>query len=157
MKKFKLTDLLIFIVTAELVGALSALFSGDFSSFYAEIKAPPLLPPAWLFPVVWAILYALMGISANLIWQTDASTKGRSSALKLYYIQLAVNFSWSILFFRFRLLGIAAAVAIILLLLTGVMILAFKRVKKISAWMNIPYLIWLCFASYLAAAVYILN
>lgn len=157
MKKFKLTDLLIFIVTAELVGALSALFSGDYSSFYTDIKPPPLLPPAWVFPVVWAVLYALMGISAYMIWQTDDRKTGRSAALKLYYIQLAVNFSWSILFFRFRLLGIAAAVAIILLLLVGVMILAFRNVKKTAARLNIPYFIWLIFASYLAAAVYILN
>ena len=102
MKKFKLTDLLIFVVTAELVGALSALLAGDFTSFYAEVIRPPLSPPAWLFPVVWAILYALMGISAYMIWNNRKNELRRSSALKLYYIQLAVNFSWSIIFFRFR-------------------------------------------------------
>ena len=92
-----------------------------------------------------------------MIWQTDDSVKCRSTALKLYYVQLAVNFSWSILFFRFRLLGLAAAVAILLLMLVGAMILAFTRIKKLSAWLNIPYFIWLIFASYLAVAVYILN
>ena len=68
MKNFRLTDLLIFVVTAELVGALSALFSGNFSDFYSEVIRPPLSPPSWLFPVVWAILYALMGVSAYMIW-----------------------------------------------------------------------------------------
>ena len=92
MKNFRLTDLLIFVVTAELVGALSALLAGDFTSFYDEVIRPPLSPPAWLFPVVWAILYALMGTSAYMIWNNRKNELRRSSALKLYYIQLAVNF-----------------------------------------------------------------
>ena len=102
MKKFKLTDLLIFVVTAELAGALSTLLAGDFTSFYSEIIRPPLSPPAWLFPVVWAILYALMGTSAYMIWNNRKNEIRRSTALRLYYTQLAVNFSWSIIFFRFR-------------------------------------------------------
>ncbi|MCR5601098.1 MAG: tryptophan-rich sensory protein [Ruminococcus sp.] len=157
MNKFKLTDLLIFVVTAELTGAVSALISGDFTSFYAEIKQPPLSPPAWIFPVVWAILYALMGISAYMVWNTNKKKKDRAFALKVYFAQLAVNFSWSIIFFRFRLLGAAAVTAIILMLLVVLMILAFSRVRKFAAKLNIPYLIWLLFASYLAAATYIIN
>ena len=157
MKKFKLTDLLIFVVTAELVGALSALLSGDFTSFYSEMIRPPLSPPPWLFPVVWAILYALMGVSAYMIWNNRKSEIRRSSALRLYYIQLAVNFSWSIFFFRFRALGLAAAVAVILFLLVGAMILSFRRISPLAARLNIPYLVWLGFASYLAAAIYFLN
>ena len=157
MKKFKLTDLLIFVVTAELVGALSALFAGDFTSFYEEVTKPPLSPPAWLFPILWAILYALMGTSAYLIWNNRKNEIRRSDALRLYYIQLAVNFSWSIIFFRFRAFAIAAALAVILFLLVGVMILSFRRISTLAAKLNIPYLIWLGFASYLAAAVYFLN
>ena len=71
MKKFSLTDLLIFIVSTELVGAFSALISGDFNSIYTEIIKPPLSPPAWLFPVVWAVLYAIMGISAYMIYRSN--------------------------------------------------------------------------------------
>ena len=156
MKKLKLTDLLIFIVTAELAGALSALFTGDYSAFYNEFKAPPLLPPAWLFPVAWAVLYALMGISAYMIWR-NCSDNERSSALRLYYIQLAVNFSWSIIFFRFKLLGVAVAVALLLFVLVGAMILAFRRVNRTAARLNVPYLIWLGFAAYLTTVVYIIN
>ena len=157
MNKFKLTDLLIFIVTAELAGAVSALISGDFSMFYAEIIQPPFSPPAWLFPVVWAVLYALMGISAYMVWNTDRKSQKRSFALKVYYAQLAVNFSWSIIFFRFRLLGAAAVTSIILLLLVFTMIISFARVKKTAAKINIPYLLWLCFAAYLSVSVYQLN
>ena len=157
MKKFKLTDLLIFVVTAELVGALSALLAGDFTSFYAEVIRPPLSPPAWLFPILWAILYALMGTSAYLIWNNRKNEIRRSDALRLYYIQLAVNFSWSIIFFRFRAFAIAAALAVILFLLVGAMILLFRKISPLAAKLNMPYLIWLGFASYLAAAVYFLN
>ncbi|WP_303837131.1 TspO/MBR family protein [Ruminococcus flavefaciens] len=157
MKKFKLTDLLIFVVTAELVGALSALLAGDFTSFYSEMIRPPLSPPPWLFPVVWAILYALMGTSAYMIWNNRKNEIRRSSALRLYYIQLAVNFSWSIFFFRFRALGLAAAVAVILFLLVGAMILSFRRISSLAARLNIPYLVWLGFATYLAVAIYFLN
>lgn len=157
MKKFKLTDLLIFIVTAELTGAVSALIAGDFASFYAEVTQPPLSPPAWVFPVVWAVLYALMGISAYMIWNTGNKSRERSIALKIYFIQLAVNFSWSIIFFRFRLLGAAAVVAVVLFVLVVLMILSFSRVRKLAANINIPYLIWLAFAAYLAIGTYILN
>jgi tryptophan-rich sensory protein len=157
MKKFKLTDLLIFIVTAELTGAVSALLSGDFTSFYAEVIQPPLSPPAWLFPVVWAILYALMGISAYMIWNTGNKSKERAFALKVYFAQLGVNFSWSIIFFRFRQLGVAAVVAVVLLVLVVLMTLSFSKVRKLAAKLNIPYLIWLVFASYLAIGTYILN
>ena len=157
MKKFKLTDLLIFVVTAELVGALSALLAGDFTSFYAEVIRPPLSPPAWLFPVVWAILYSLMGTSAYMIWNNRKNELHRSYALKLYYIQLAVNFSWSIIFFRFRAFALAAAVAVILFFLVGAMILSFRRISPLAAKLNIPYLVWLGFASYLAVAIYFLN
>lgn len=157
MNKFKLTDLLIFIVTAELTGAVSALISGDFSQFYADIAQPPFSPPAWVFPVVWAILYAVMGISAYMVWHSNKNEIARSSALKVYYLQLAVNFSWSIIFFRLRLLGVAAVTAVLLFLLVVIMIISFARVKKLAAYLNIPYLAWLGFASYLSIAVYIIN
>ncbi|MCR4795183.1 MAG: tryptophan-rich sensory protein [Ruminococcus sp.] len=157
MKKIKITDLLIFIVTAELVGALSALFSGNFSSFYAENIRPPLSPPSWLFPVVWAVLYALMGISAYLIWNDKGSEIRKATALKLYFAQLAVNFTWSIIFFRFRLLKAAAVTAVLLLALVIIMALSFRRINKTAARLNIPYILWLMFASYLAIGVYILN
>ena len=157
MKNFRLTDLLIFVVTAELVGALSALFSGNFSDFYSEVIRPPLSPPSWLFPVVWAILYALMGTSAYIIWNNRKNEIKRASALRLYYIQLGVNFSWSIIFFRFRAFALAASVAVLLFMLVGAMILSFRRISPAAAKLNIPYLVWLGFASYLAAAIYFLN
>lgn len=152
MKKFNLTDLLIFIITAELAGAVSALIAGNFSVLYSQIIKPPLSPPALVFPVTWGILYALMGISAYMIYKT-----GKNSPLKIYIFQLAVNFSWSIIFFRFKLFTFAAIVSIILFLLVGIMIFAFSKVRKTSALLNIPYLLWSAFAAYLSTGVCILN
>lgn len=155
MKKFSLTDLLIFIVSTELAGAFSALLSGDFSSFYTEITRPPLSPPAWVFPIVWAVLYALMGISAYIIYRSN--NYKYKNALKIYIIQLAVNFSWSIIFFRFRLLNFAAVIAVLLALLAGIMIYMFLKIKKSAGLINIPYLIWSIFAAYLAIGTAVLN
>ncbi len=157
MKKHSIVDLLIYIVSAEAVGALSALFSGGFGDFYTKYEKPPLLPPAWLFPVVWTILYALMGISAYLIKTSGGDEYRESRALKLYWIQLAVNFSWSIVFFRFEALWAASAVILILLVLIIAMILSFKRIRPSAAYINIPYLLWVMFASYLTIAIAIIN
>lgn len=155
MKKVKWTDLIISIVSAELVGAVSALISGGFGSFYAGLDLPPLSPPGWLFPVVWTVLYALMGISAYIICQSD--DRRMSSALVTYAAQLAVNFSWSIIFFRFKALSAAAVTAIILAVLVAVMIYMFGRIKKLAAMLNIPYLLWAVFAAYLAVGIALLN
>lgn len=155
MKKFSLTDLLIFIVSTELVGAFSALISGDFNSIYTEIIKPPLSPPAWLFPAVWAVLYAIMGISAYMIYRSNNHLSEK--AFKIYIIQLAVNFSWSIIFFKFRLMTVAAVVAVLLALLVGLMIYMFGKIKKSAGLINIPYLLWSIFASYLAIGTAILN
>ena len=156
MKKEKLTTLLIFIIGTELVGALSALFSGkNFSAFYQSLNQPPLAPPGWLFPVMWAILYVLMGISAYQIYESEHSL--RRNALLLYGIQLAVNFSWSIVFFRFKSLLGALLVIILLLILVALMMLLFGRIRKSAAWLNLPYLLWTAFATYLTIGIFLLN
>ncbi len=157
MKKHSIVDLLIYIVSAEAVGALSALFSGGFGDFFTKYEKPPLLPPSWLFPVVWTILYALMGISAYLISSSGEDDCSKSRALKLYWIQLAVNFSWSIVFFRFEALWAAVAVILLLLALIIAMILSFKKIRPSAAYINIPYLLWVTFASYLTIAIAIIN
>ncbi|MBO5164553.1 MAG: tryptophan-rich sensory protein [Ruminococcus sp.] len=155
MKKINRTDLLIFIVSAELVGAVSALLSGGFGSFYAELVKPPFSPPGWVFPVVWAVLYAIMGISAYMVYSSESNS--RKTALGVYTAQLAVNFSWSIIFFRFKLLNAAAVTAVILAVLVGIMIYCFARIRKSAGLINIPYLLWSIYASYLAIGTAFLN
>ena len=156
-KKINITDLLIFIISAELVGVLSALFSGSFKGFYAKLVRPPLSPPGWVFPAVWTILYAIMGISAYMIYSAKAYDDEKRKALTVYWVQLFVNFSWSIVFFRMRLLNTAVIVIIALLVLIAVMIKMFLKIRPIAGYINIPYLVWVAFAAYLNIATAILN
>ncbi len=155
MKKHSISDALIFILSAELVGVLSALLSGGFSDFFDRYKEPPLLPPAWLFPVVWVVLYAVMGFSAYLVYSSDDNMRGK--ALSLYWAQLAVNFSWSIIFFRFEALWGAFVVIVVLWLLIIAMIAAFRPISKVAAYINIPYLLWVTFAAYLNLSTALIN
>ncbi len=157
MKNIRWTELLSFIIGTELVGALSSLLSGNFSSFYGELVKPPLAPPGILFPIVWAILYALMGISAYMIYVSDADMNAKRKALTLYAVQLFVNFMWSIVFFRFEQIGAAAAVLLLLVILVALMIVKFKRIRPLAGYLNLPYLLWTIFALYLNVGYLILN
>lgn len=148
--------MLISVVLAELVGGLSALLAGNYSAFYREIVQPPFSPPGAVFPVVWAILYALMGLSSYLIRLAEDSG-ARSRALTAYAVQLTVNFFWSILFFRFRMFTAAAVTAVLLAVLVAWMLVRFAKVRRLAAWLNLPYLLWSCFAAYLAVGVWVLN
>lgn len=159
MKKHSVSDLLIFILSAEAVGAVSALIAGNMRDFFVKYQEPPLLPPAWVFPVVWTVLYALMGISAYLIYmsKTPKTASENKAALTVYWAQLAVNFSWSIVFFRFEALWAAVAVVLALLVLIVVMIVKFRRIRPLAAYLNIPYLLWTAFATYLTIATAVIN
>lgn len=155
MKRINITELLIFIVSAELTGALSRLLSGNSFEFFETLTKPPFSPPGWIFPVVWFILYALMGFAAYLIYKS--ASKGRNSALVIYTAQLFLNFLWSIVFFRFNLTGLSVAVILALLVLVTVMIFKFGKINPKAAAVNIPYLLWLLYASYLNIGILLLN
>lgn len=157
MKKYSIWDILIWVFSAELVGALSALFTGNFTDFFMENEIPPLMPPTWLFPVVWVILYAIMGFSAYLVHSAPVSDARKSPALAVYWLQLAINFSWSIIFFRVGLLWVGAAVAVVLLIAIIVMTGMFAKITPTAGYLNIPYVLWLIFAVYLAVALAVVN
>ena len=158
MQKKKLwIPIVVGILIAEGVGALSALLSGGFGNQYTTLEQPPLAPPAWVFPVAWTILYAMMGAASGLIWAKAGRTPKGQNALTLYAVQLTLNFSWSIIFFRFELLGLSVAVILLLTLMVIWTTLAFYRIKPLAGYLMIPYIIWLVFASYLNIGVLILN
>lgn len=157
MKNIKWTELLSFIIGTELVGAFSNLLSGNFSSFYGELVKPPLAPPGILFLIVWVILYALMGISAYMIYVSGADVGEKRKAFTLYAVQLFVNFMWSIVFFRFEQIGIAAVVAILIVILVAVMIEKFYKIQPLAGYLNIPYFLWLIFVAYLNIGFLVLN
>ena len=141
---------------ALLVGGLSALVTNGSMGIYEEIITPPLAPPSWLFPVVWTILFALMGIGAARIYLAPPS-KARSRGLNLFIAQLVVNFFWSPVFFNLQAFGLAFFWLLLLWGLVIWMILTFRKVDRTAANLQIPYLLWLTFAAYLNAGVWYLN
>ena len=145
------------ILLSEGVGALSGWLSRNgMKAYESGIIQPPLSPPSWLFPVVWTILYALMGIGAARVWMTPQSTN-RSSGLNLFVTQLIINFFWSLIFFNAQAFGIAFLWLLLLWILVLRMILEFRKVDKPAGNIQIPYLLWLTFAAYLNLGVWYLN
>lgn len=140
------------------VGGLAAWLTMDSMDVYAKINQPPLAPPGWLFPIVWGILYVLMGISSALVFKNEtASLQEKSSALKVYGLQLIVNFFWSIIFFNMQNYLFAFIWLMLLWVLIIVMIVRFVRIKPIAGYLQIPYLLWVTFAAYLNLMIYLLN
>ena len=157
MNRSKIKTYLLWILLAEAVGGLAGwLIREDVKIYTESIVQPPLSPPALVFPVVWTILYALMGISAARVALTPASQE-RLHGLWIFGLQLAMNFFWSMLFFKFQLFGLAL---IWLAALWGVilwMITVFAGTDTAAARLQIPYLVWVTFAGYLNLGVWILN
>ena len=136
------------------VGTMSALFSGNMSS-YSILNKPAFSPPGFIFPVVWTILYILMGASSYIVYFSNSSNK--SKALLLYCIQLFFNFCWSIIFFGLDLFLFAFIWLIALIFIIIIMIRQFLIVNPLSAYLQIPYLIWCIFAAYLNFSIFLLN
>ena len=148
---------LFWIALSEGVGALSGWLSRDGTAIFSQTAVqPPLSPPAIVFPIVWSILYALMGISVARIWLTPPS-QDRSAGLNLFIAQLIVNFFWSLIFFNAQAHGFALLWLLLLWALVLAMILTFRKVDPIAAYLQIPYLLWLTFAAYLNFGVWYLN
>lgn len=145
------------ILLAEAVGALSGWLTKDgMKLFNEQILQPPLSPPSFVFPIVWGILYALMGIGSARIYLAPPSVD-RSMGLNLYIIQLAVNFFWSLIFFNMQRFGFALLWLLLLWGLVLWMIVVFSRTDRLAAKLQIPYLLWLTFAAYLNFGVWYLN
>jgi len=154
----KLKAYIVSILIALSVGALSAFVTRDSMNIYSEIVTPPLSPPGFLFPIVWTVLFALMGISAAMVYTSDnGMEKQKSEVLRIYGASLAVNFLWSIVFFNFRAFLTAFAVLVLLLMLIIKTILGYKAIEPIAAYLQIPYAVWVAFAGYLNLSIAFLN
>ena len=157
MKKRRIAVYGFWILATEAVGALSAwLTREDMRYFRDRVIQPPLSPPAILFPIVWGILYLLMGVGMARV-VLSVQSRERTNGMQIYLLQLAVNFIWSIVFFHLRSYLLALAVLMLLLGLILWMIHRFRQVDKPAARLQIPYLLWVCFAAYLNAGIYLLN
>lgn len=148
--------LLVCIAIPLAVGGLSALFTAGNMKLFEEINKPPLSPPGWIFPVVWTILYVLMGIALYLVVMTR-TRENKMPAYISFGVQLFFNFFWSIIFFNAQ----AYLFAFIWLLLLWVAIVLniyfFNKINSTSAKLLIPYIVWVTFAGYLNLGVFILN
>lgn len=143
------------VAAALAVGGLSAWFAKGNMGVYEDIAKPVLAPPSFLFPVVWSVLYILMGISSAKIYLSPRH--GKSAALKTYAASLAVNFLWSIIFFNMRAYTFAFVWLLLLFVLVLYTIKQYKHVNAAAAYLQLPYLLWVAFAGYLNLMIAILN
>ena len=150
--KIKLKPLLLCLALPLLTGTLAALISRSKTDLFDTVSKPPLSPPAWLFPVAWTILYALMGLLT-----ATAGQQKKNSALLFYGIQLVFNFFWTIIFFNFGAYTAAFVWLIVLLALIVVTAVKFSRIDKAAAYLMIPYIVWVTFAGYLNLGIALLN
>ncbi|MBQ7969326.1 MAG: tryptophan-rich sensory protein [Clostridia bacterium] len=154
-------NILIFIISIIIplaVGISAAFLTMDSMDIYSSIKTPPLSPPSILFPIVWTILYILMGISSALvIINRQNDVENADIGIAYYAISLAFNFVWSIIFFNFRNYLFAFIWLVILLYLIVRTIISYNKVLPIAAYLQIPYALWVAFAGYLNIAIYFLN
>lgn len=140
------------------IGGFSAFLTRDNMQLFGEISKPLLSPPAFLFPVVWTILYILMGFSSAVVFDHRKFKKREAeTGLILYAVNLFLNFFWSIIFFNFRAYTFAFVWILILWSVILAMIAQFYKVNRLSAYLQIPYFIWVTFAGYLILGISILN
>ncbi len=155
--KSKIEKLIVSIGIPLLVGSAAGFLVGNSMQVFEEINKPSFAPPGFLFPIVWTILYALMGVATYLIVTSDAPQEEIRKALILYGIQLAFNFVWPFIFFG---QGWYFLSFIWLLILWGLIIatiISFSKISKPAAYLMIPYLLWVTFAGILNFAIYLLN
>lgn len=157
LKSFTWKPYLFWIAFTEGIGLLSGLLTREGVRLYNIYAAkPPLTPPAWVFPVVWIILFGLMGVGAARVFLAPAS-QARSRALTVFSLQLAANVLWSLLFFNLQAYGAAFVWILVLWLLILGMILTFAQVNRPAALLQLPYLLWVTFAAVLNFMVWQLN
>jgi translocator protein len=140
------------------VGSIAGLFTRpEIDNWYKTIEKPDWQPPNWVFGPVWTLLYIMMGIALYLIWRSKAPVQKKRTAITLWVIQLVFNFFWSYIFFRQHQLDWALGEIIVLWFFILLTIFAFSRINKLAAWLLVPYISWVSFASILTYTIYQLN
>lgn len=146
------------IILCQLAGLIGSIFTFEaIPTWYAGLNKPPLNPPNWVFGPVWTILYTLMGISLFLVWKKgDAGIKIKPAVI-IFIIQLILNSVWSIVFFGVKSILGAFILISFLWLAIFITMIQFNKISKPAAYLLLPYLLWVSFASYLNLSVYMLN
>ncbi len=150
--------LVIAIVVSELAGIIGSVFTiSAIPTWYDGLVKPALNPPSWVFGPVWTALYALMGIAAFLIWRMGWERKEVKTALGVFGLQLSLNAIWSIIFFGLHSPGWALVNIILLWLAILGTIIVFYKISRPAAYLLVPYILWVSFASYLNYSIWVLN
>jgi translocator protein len=150
--------LLLSIAIPVAVGATAGLFtSAEIPGWYQTIQKPSWNPPNWLFAPVWTSLYVMMGIALFLVWKSNVTDKVKKKAISLFAMQLALNFCWSFIFFNQHQIGWALVEIGVMWLFILLTIFAFARISKVAAWLLVPYVSWVSFATILNYTIWQLN
>jgi tryptophan-rich sensory protein len=157
-RKFHWVKLVIAIAVAQSAGVIGAFFTTqNISSWYTTLQKPELTPPNWLFGPVWTLLYAMMGIALFLAWTRHAGGKKRILWIRLFLLHLILNTAWSILFFGQKMLFVALlCIGALWVMIAGLIALGAKFDTRI-AYLLVPYLLWVSYASYLNYSIWQLN
>ena len=140
------------------IGAVSGFFTSEgVQGWYKTLVKPSFNPPNWLFAPVWTTLYVMMGIACYLVWKSEKAEPEKRQALTLYGIQLVLNFFWSIIFFYLEQPGWAFVEIIFLWIFILLTILSFRKISIAAAWLLVPYICWVSFASLLNFYIWKLN
>lgn len=158
MKLIEILKLIVAIVVSELAGVVGVYFTASsVQTWYSDLKKPSFNPPSWLFGPVWTALYALMGVAAYMVWRKGLGNKNVRDALAVFLLQLTLNVSWSLAFFGLRSPLAGLAVIIALWLAIVITLILFYRVSPPAAWLLIPYLLWVSYATLLNLKIWRLN
>jgi len=150
--------LLIAVAIPLVVGGISGYFTvSGVESWYLTLQKPSWNPPNWIFGPVWTTLYVMMGIALFLVWKEDTSSELKAIAVILFAVQLLLNFFWSFIFFKLEQPGWAFAEILVLWLMLLACIFAFGQVNKTAAWLLVPYISWVSFATILNGTIWKLN
>lgn len=148
----------LFLALPLLAGKISALMAGDIAGSYAMLNQPPFSPPGEVFPLVWGVLFLLMGISSWLVYRKALAQKQSPQYyLRPYAVQLILNICWSPLFFGLQAYWAGAVLALLLLIVVVAMIVRFNQISRPAAWLQVPYLLWSAFAVYISFGVAVLS
>ena len=157
MNKSQIIKLVVSLILPLGIGAIAGIFTAKaVPEWYASLNKPSFSPPNWVFGPVWTALYILLGISLFLIWKLD-SGKERNLAIFVFLLQLLLNFGWSFIFFYFKMIGFALFEIILLWMSIVIMLFLFYKIKPMATYINIPYFLWVTFATILNSAYYFLN
>jgi len=158
MNKKSIIRFLVSISLPVAVGAVAGLFTASsVKTWFVTLNKPSFNPPSWLFAPVWTTLYIVMGIAFFIIWQSKANEIIKKRSMKIYFVQLFFNFTWSFVFFYAQQPGWALVNIVVLWLLIAITIFWFSQISRVSAWLMVPYILWVSFATALNYAIWQLN